>query len=366
MKIGVVTFHHAKHSYGASLQAFATVRVLRNMGYDVELISYENAYEQASIKDHGVSVKKKFILYLNKMARMYLYNGRKDPYLKSENLDHIYGCVTNKVYSNVAQMQGLYYDVLLVGSDQVWNPEVTGYLDDVFLLMFGKAKRRVSYASSMGSHRLNGYERSLFKKGLDMFTSISVREAYAKEQLQPLVDRNIKVVADPTLLMTKEEWRNEFAINENSERGSQPYILTYFVGGNLTSYWNDVKKYVDELKLPLWNIQSHSKKRGNVDRVIYAATLDEILSLLSNAALIITDSFHGTAFSINFQRQFVALLNKKNPVRVIDLLKSVGLSNRINIDTKHVMDNINFEEVTEQLASIRDDSIQWLKNAVES
>lgn len=364
MKIGVLTYHHAKHSFGASLQTFATIRVLEKLGYNVELINYENAYEQAEIKDRGVSFNIRILMHINKAIRMYLYNGRKDPYLNSANLDKIYGCVSKTVYRNAAEMRDLDFDVMLVGSDQVWNPHITGNLDKVFLLMFGHAKRRISYASSMGSYILNEYEREIFREALVQFSSISVREVHAKEQLQQLVEKDIKIVADPTLLMTREEWHSALNINENSER-DQPYILTYFIGGNLASYWDDVKKYVSELKLPIWNIQSHSRKNSYVDKAILGATLGDIVSLISNATLIITDSFHGTAFSINFQKQFVSLPNKNNPIRIIELLKLFGISDRINISERKALIRINYDEVTKRLELLRSTSLLWLKKAIE-
>jgi exopolysaccharide biosynthesis predicted pyruvyltransferase EpsI len=89
------------------------------------------------------------------------------------------------------------------------------------------------------------------------------------------------------------------------------------------------------------------------------------VNLISKATLVITDSFHGTAFSLLFQKQFAVVQNTKNPIRVMELLKSVGLSDRIGIEERNVMDEISYDETANKIALIRDDSIQWLNNAIE-
>lgn len=363
MKIGVVTFHHARHSYGAILQSYATVRALRQLGCEAELIDYENGYEQSEIKCMDMSVKRRIMMHLSSIVRTYLFNGWRDPYRDNRQFEALYGQEAQCPYRTIEKMKGLTYDVLLVGSDQVWNPEVTGGLDDVYLLKFGNAQKRISYASSMGSHCLSQEERSRFKKALAAFSAVSVREEYAGDQLREITGHDIRVVVDPTLLLAEEDWREAFKLQPDPKR-SRPYILTYFVGGNINTYQNHVKQYADVMGLPIWNIQAHSKRYQCVERPIYGITVEELLRYIDQADLVITDSFHGTVFSLIFKKKFVSLPNRSNPVRVQNLLRLAGVEDRSCITPKEVTTEIDYDNVTRRLAAKREESMGWLSEAV--
>lgn len=364
MKIGIATIHHAKFSYGAYLQAIAMVKLCRNFSDDVEIINYENVYEQTELKTNNVSAIKKIRQYANFYARMHLYGMKKNLYRDSTKLDSLYGCVTKKYYS-FSELRNLQYDVLVCGSDQIWNPEIMGEIEPFFMLDFGKAKRRISYAASMGSYEINEKEKALFSGYLKKFTAISVREEHAKRQLQGLTDKKIQVVSDPTLLLNRNDWEGYFPDELNQkEKGIQKYILCFFVWDGISIYMEEVKKYAKEIGLPIWNIQAHSKRANGVDQVIQAPTVGEFLRLMDNAELIITNSFHGVAFSLNFNKKFIPILNMKNPTRVKNLLCYLGLEQLIDADPKEVMNMIDYQQVNIKMHHLRDKSYQWLKNAI--
>ncbi|MDO4321554.1 MAG: polysaccharide pyruvyl transferase family protein [Lachnospiraceae bacterium] len=362
-KVGIITFHHARHSYGAALQAYATVRVLENMGLEAELINYENKYEQTELKIKHQNIIEKIYLVINWIVRMFLFKGCKDPVRKKKNLDAFYKYVSKKKYNTIEELKNTDYEILLAGSDQIWNPEVTGGIDRGFLLDFGTPKKRVSYASSVGSHVFSSEELNTYKRMLERFNSISVREKYAANLLQSSCKTNIKVVCDPTLLLTGDQWRKEFEKEMSSFNASTPYILTYFVGGNIELYWDRIEKYITQLNLPIYNIQSHSKKYKHVNKAIYNIMPEKLVTYISNARVILTDSFHGTAFSINLNRNFVAVINKTNPVRVQSLLESVGLQEREDARL-HEYSDIEYSNVNKKLNEIRNDSMEWLVNAL--
>ena len=358
-KVGIITFHHAKHSYGAALQAYATVRVLENMGFEAELINYENKYEQKEIKLRSEKIIKKIYLLINWIARMLLFKGYKDPSRKKKNLNFFYGQVSKERYRTINELDKVDYEILLAGSDQIWNPEITGGIDSAFLLAFGKPQKRVSYASSVGSHIFSRDELNIYAEKLNKFNSISVREKYAADLLQTCCKRKIKIVCDPTLLLTGQQWRDEFKKEMNAFDVSETYILTYFVGGNIELYWERIEKYINQLNLPVFNIQSHAKKYRHVDRAIYNIMPDKVVAYIANARVILTDSFHGTAFSINLNKDFVAVINKKNPVRVQNLLESVGLQER-NDENLFEYSDIDYSSVNTKLSILRNDSMAWL------
>lgn len=364
-KVGIITFHHAKHSYGASLQALATLRVIEKMGFDAELINYENKYEQSEIKAHGKSIKSKLLMTLNWLARMIIFGGFADPCRKAKNLDRMYGNVSSKKYYSLKNLNEADYDILISGSDQIWNPAITGGIDRCFLLQFGKPEKRISYASSVGSHKFTDEELEIYKNALLKFCRISVREKYAADTFKSICKQKIKVVCDPTLLLNGQQWKAEFGDALANFKADAPYILTYFVGGNIDTYWSRIEKYVNQVNLPIYNIQSHSKRYSHVDRAIYNILPDELIAYIDNASIVLTDSFHGTAFSINLNKKFAAVLNKKNPMRVKNLLETLDLEKREDENLENCLDDIDYEQVNEKLERIRFDSYQWLWESIK-
>lgn len=362
-KVGIITFHHAKHSYGAALQALATLRAIENMGFDAELINYENKYEQAEIKIKGKSNVEKIRRILNWCLRMFVFGGFSDPNRKAENLDRLYGKVSS-LYRTSSDLKNIEYDILVSGSDQIWNPEVTGGIDRNFLLDFGNPQKRIAYASSIGSHKFTEEELTVYRELLSKFDYIGVREQYASDSIQSICQQKVKVVCDPTLLITGMQWRSELKREMESFSVKEPYILTYFVGGNIESYWNRIGKFVKQIDLPVYNIQSHSKRYGHVSQTVYNIMPGDLVAYIENAQMILTDSFHGTAFSINLNKEFVAVLNMKNPVRVMNMLDGLGLEGREDDKLFDCSHKIDYTAVNERLNIIRNDSKIWLSEAL--
>lgn len=362
MKIGIITIHHAKFSYGAMLQAVATEQVCRRFSDDVEIINYENQYEQTDAKTAGASLKMRLKTKAVRFLQKTVYHGNRNPYRDSRRIDTVYNRVSKQQYTHVSQMQDVDYDVLISGSDQIWNPQITGEPDRAFLLDFGKARRRISYASSMGTHAPTEAEKAVFQECLQRYDAISVREQFAKDQLQPLVDKEIALVIDPTLLMTKADWAEKFpAVREEP---CEPYILTFFVTNGIDAYWNEVEPYVRALNLPVWNVQAHTRRSHHVDKVLFAPTVEEFLRLLNNAAVVITNSFHGTAFSINFGKDFVPILARGNSSRVQHMLSLLGLSDRIGIAPDKAIGTLDYGKVQAALQEKREESLRWLAQAI--
>ena len=162
------------------------------------------------------------------------------------------------------------YDILIAGSDQIWNPLITGGLDSVFLLQFGNASKRISVASSLGSNKPTEEEENIFRKAFEDFSSISVREQYAKNCLQSLTNKNIKVLMDPTFLFNKNEWINLLGKKSKLFDLKEKYILTYFISGKKSSYQDRVLEYSKKLNCPVWSIPvsyTHLEDMGGYYRV---------------------------------------------------------------------------------------------------
>ena len=359
--IGIMTIH-TTFNYGAVLQAYATQAFFNKSGYDAELIDYTNKHIQEQLK---LSYKQdgKFKGYIITFIRNTLF-GRLHYYKKAfKNIRKICKFSDSK-YNTLTDLEKARYDVLVAGSDQLWNPLISGEIDPAFLLQFGTANKRISVASSLGSSSLSEMDRKLMRDCLKEFDYISVREQFAKDQLQPLTEKPIEVLLDPTLLLSKQYWFDSVVSRSAFSNKKQPYIVTYFAGGNKGSHRKIISEYAAALNLPVWTIQYSNYTWKESSKKILGASMEDFVALIANADLVITDSFHGVAFSVNLEKNFVALTNKANPVRVKALLDKLGISERIDMSVADYH-NVNYKEVTPKLEKLRDASVEWVLNAVK-
>lgn len=364
-KIGLVTYYKS-YNYGVWLQAYATVKFLQLQGYEAEIIPYSNKFEENKLK-YFYKEGGRITGYLTSLLKTLLF-GKVKYYNKGfkSNINKYYG-LSKKEYHSLDELKNLEYDIIAVGSDQVWNPKITNGLEKVFLLEFGKAHKKISIASSLGSEELCKSDKELLINSLKKFDAISVRENFAKEYLQKEINKNIKVISDPTFLLTGNEWvdligRDSIYYNKNDK-----YILTYFVSKDKNS--NEcvelVKGYSQKYSLPIWSVQFSSYYSKGVDKKILGASIGDFIALLKNAEMVITDSFHGTALSLNLNKNFISCINSENPIRTYSLLEKVGLINRINMKPSDY-EAVRYDVVNKIINNMRDESQNWVINVIES
>ena len=360
-KIGIVTIH-TDFNYGAVLQAIASQKVFEINGYDAEIIDYRNKYiDQQSklIYKQDNKVKGYFITFIrNTVFGRYFYFKKA-----IKNLD-LYRKKTSKRYYTIDDLKHTKYDILIAGSDQLWNPIISNGIDPVFLLNFGNPRKKISLATSMGSYNLKESDTVVFKELLSNFSSISVREKHAINQLQPLVSTKIKEILDPTLLLDKKIWIDDYAKKSNYYNTKEKYILTYFVGGEKSKYKSKILDYSKKLGIPVWSIQYSNYNWKETDKKILGASVVDFVALIKNATLVLTDSFHGVAFSVNMGVNFVALTNTQNPVRVKEFLNKLDLSDRIDMSSDEYKE-IDYNNVNGKLSDIRSDSLKWIFKAIK-
>lgn len=361
-KIGIVTLFNC-YNYGAVLQAYATYEYLNKIGFkDVEIINYENKYEatmkrtipfifRGSIKD----TLKKLIQFIIFGKNRHLKKGFTyfTKSLKKSNIK----------YKNLKELKESNYDILVSGSDQIWNPVIFNKLDLVFLLNFSKTAKKISISSSAGSYTYSEEEIDKVSKCLNEFSAISVREKSLKSQLQSFVNKDIFVSVDPTLLLTKEEWTSKLVSENKYNESNSKYILLYIVDANLKTYEKEIKTIKERLDMPIWIISPYKYKMKNIDRNIVCATPNDFISLFKNANYIITNSYHGVIFSTNFKKKFVALENHKNPVRTNDYLTKVGLTERIiknNEEAKKIKLKDYDYSYFQKLNSLVNETKEWI------
>ena len=363
--VGLVTYHKAL-SYGACLQAYATAYVIENkLDCEVEFIDYENTYESRQ-KNWGFLKDGSFKEIVMTLAKRFIFKNEKcknrafEDFLKYQHLSSIHT-------TNINDLNSLDYDILVVGSDQVWNSNISNELDGVFLLDFAQPRKRISFASSMGGYTFNQSEKNYFQKCISQFNHISVREEYTRQQVQELTNKDIRILLDPTLLISGDSWRKmleQQRIYYKYPKNS--YILAFTIGVIDENVIKSYAYYSKKLKSPIYRIMLNTHKPHGIDKVISGATPYEFIELIDNAKFVITNSFHGTAFCINMNTPFVQIPVKNNNQRMSELLNFVGLSQQaLTNDFDSISTEVDFSKSNEILSLKREDDLKWLEEVFQ-
>lgn len=367
MKVGILTFHNAIN-YGAILQVYALKHSVQKIGLSAEVINYQNIHVSDMAK------KRKIKKYLNpkKIAKFLLLDIPFNKKIKSfGDFSKKYLELNEKIISREdLKILNNKYDKFIVGSDQVWNIKITNY-DTTYMLDFVEENyKKTSYAASIGIKDLNEKDKNYFKHNLNKFSNISVRENEAKNLLytNELVEKSkiIHTVLDPTLLLNKEEWANTFnlAVTENQR---EKYMLVYaFLDYN---YLKEIAIDIAKKKnLKIYWITASLEYDKKIKYIRDSSPI-QFLELFYHADYILTNSFHGTAFAINFNKDFnVELLvsNSKVNSRMENLLKLMDLNDRIVSEKNGIYTSkmINYERVNNILENERNNSLNYLQNAL--
>lgn len=310
MKIGILTFHNADN-YGAVLQCYALQEVLKKKfpNDDVSVVDYRNGRIEKSYKI--IQLRKKTIS--NIIQFIYIPS-----LLKERRLFRSF----RRRFINVSPVSYSEYDVIFYGSDQIWNFEITG--SD--LLYLGKDFNgiKISYAASDGGQISD--DRTEVKDLLLKFDKISCREKSLAKKVTALTARHdIKTVCDPVFLLSKTDWMKIAILPKE-----QNYILAYKMSEN-PDFDREVEKASQYLGKPVIQIVYQKSVRKffyKKQNIVAGVSVGQFLGYLAYADLVITTSFHGTAFSLIFERPFYVLKIKKRSERIIDLISSVGCIDR--------------------------------------
>lgn len=362
MKVGVLTYHNT-NNFGASLQAYALCRAISKLGYDCEIIDYQNKKMREDLKNAYLrrdnSLKGRIHHEIVKSG----IERRKNAFRNFKNNYMNLGKKSYSVHEEliVAEKE---YDKIITGSDQVWNYNIND--DDYsFFLDFCKNSKKMSYAASFGLSDIDEGHRLKVKNCLADIPYISVRETRGMEIVEELTNRKDTVlVCDPTLLLKKNDWS---IFDCGNKYGS--YILIYCFGYSETLYSAAEKMSAETgYRLVVIDGSLKNKFRINKDSAIGIGP-KEWVSLFLNARCVFTNSFHGTAFSINFNKPFFTELLKTNTKinsRLTNILEYLKLEDRIITDnTRFELENgIDYNKVNERLEALRDESVKFLSNAL--
>lgn len=367
MKVSIITILD-NTNFGTYLQALATCKVIEDLGYDAEVIRYTRPF----MKGWGQFMN----MLQNRGILSVLRNGWKIPRtLKLRNQDYAFLSKYVRVTKEYVGFESIQKDlppsdVYVVGSDQVWNSVYNKGIDKSFYLEYApKEKRRVSYASSIGMDFIPEEERSETINLLKKFSFITVREKAAKDLLAGY-GISSEVVLDPTLLLCANEWD---AFITSSIHYNEPYLLVYSVElkkqNKLIDYYARKIAKKNNLKIYQVSYSGTASRLSCTDRYFGCATPDIFLSLIKNASFVVASSFHGTAFSINFNKEFLSISANRFNSRVKHLLDLTKLGDRMVSDNRYdiqTMKRIDYDDINLRIDEARKRSISMLEDMLKN
>jgi len=362
LKTGLVTFFHIHH-YGAVLQACATQRAVEQLGSSCEIFNYYvNQDNDLFRRAGGLSSAA-----ANAHTALH-YRAMRERHQRFEDFAARNLKISQRRYESMRELESAPpCDVYLSGSDQIWNPKIfpDGRFDPVFFSRF-TAGRKIAYAPSFGIPRIpDGMEEEL-RRYLDDFSHLSAREARGQAILREVAGREAPVVLDPTLLLRQDDWA---ALSAEPKQPSG-YILCYCISapGPLEPY---IRRLQEETGLPVVQLCGLRQKVHPKAECVFSAGPAEFLGLFRHAAYVCTNSFHGTVFSVQFQKPFFtavspAELAAPEQSRIFSLLDRLGLANRIigKGDSAGLSDPVDWSAAGELLEAERRESLENLRAAL--
>lgn len=346
MKIKTITCHDVYNS-GASLQAYALMKYLNKIGNEVQIIDYKpdylsNHYKILSINNSKYeknNIIKIIYLAIKLPGRLLALKDKK----RYDEFREMYLNITDRRYTSNEELKKNIpeADMYICGSDQIWNCKFNNGKDPAFYLDFvPKEKIKVSYAASFATDNIDDKYKPIIKERIKNLNYIGVRETSALTILKDLDIHDGVQVMDPVFLIDKNDWSN---ITYNI-KSKQKYIFVYdFDKSELIR--EIAIKIAREKKLKIYTVF----KSDYSDKVIKRMGPLDFISYIKNAEFIISNSFHGTAFSIIFEKQFI-VINRKEEIntRMRDLLNTLNMENRLisesyNLDS--IIKNIDYKKV---------------------
>jgi hypothetical protein len=357
-KIGVMTFHRASN-YGAVLQAFALQSVLTKLGHDSNVLDYRSRF----IEQHYDPRALRTLKSPKRIATAVLRNGyqryRRDIF-DSFRMQHLPMSACLEAGDLGAATQG--YDVLVAGSDQVWNYQTAGFDENYFLSFAPAHVRRTAYAASIGISELPIDYVERYRTLLSEFTTITMREETGAAALRGVLGYTPKTVLDPTLLLPQDEWIAHFG----EKKKSSPYILMYLLAETpgLIQYARRLSRATGMEVRYVTHRLFRPPRMTILDSSGPASFVREMLG----ASALVTNSFHGIAFALNFGLDLhYDLLPSSSPVnsRITDLTKNFGLQDRrIGRELLPARSLQSVLGAAEKLAQERERSIKLLEEMV--
>lgn len=373
-KIGLVTFHDTAN-HGAALQAYATLHTLERLGYQSEIIDYTNEF-RGSLYNLTNKIKYEIV---NKNYKELVKTILAAPLIKirMSRFDTFYSQFTPRStvrYSPKVNLDNIEkeYKGVIVGSDQVWSTTNNGNDGFYYLNFINNKKNTISYASSFGSTRSDDPKLKPFIEPLSKICMVSIREKTGKCIFDNLTNRSAEVVLDPVFLLTKDEWIEIIKTKYSNEISIEEPFIDYTSNKEFLNKFFKIKG-TEKYKLNCHKFGTSLNIKDFLDSKIklkFTCEPRDFLYSIYNSNLLFTSSFHGVVLSIIFQKKFIVILsgNEGRDSRIVDLLDTLGLSNRIFCSSMSISDidaDINYKPIHKTLTNLRTESLLFLENSLK-
>lgn len=367
-KIGIITFHNS-YNCGSMLESYAMQTIIERLGLNAEIINFSNENQRrlyrVTYKNNSLKNMVKNVLILPAHKRIKCNNK------KYEEFKNRYFHLT-KGYNDMQQLSDEDYSVVIAGSDQIWNITIDD-ADDAYFLPWVKKAKKVAYAPSFGAKKIADNTKDVQKyiNFLNDFNALSIREKNGQKWIKEMINKNVPVLLDPTLLLEKEDYDKLVADDVKIEN---KFIFFYSPDfkSNICQYVKQIaNKY--HLKVITWSTKQYYAK--GVKRYGFELPPYEnpamYLYLLKNAELVMTTSYHGTIFSTLYRKKFITVKNGGmygNDDRVITLLEQLNMMDRLiphefdeNFD---YLANVDYEKYDKNIGELKEKSIVYLEENV--
>lgn len=367
MKIKTITCHKV-NNHGANLQAYALMHYLEDLGNDVEIIDYFPEYFKhfrplyCGTPKYAANPVTRFAYICAKFPgrlKSYLEYKKSDRKKNFEAFRDKYYRLTD-TYESFEELKANppKADLYIAGSDQIWNTMMNNGKDPAYYLQFApKNTTTATYAASFSVSEIPDELKEQTKKYIKSIDFVSVREKSALKILDDLGILNGQAVLDPVFLLEKKQWSKI----ESNIKLDDEYVLVYDFEGS-DEVKNFAVKYAQKHNLKIYSLY----KNEYCDKSFENFGPDVFLSLIKNAEFIVSNSFHATAFSLIYEKEF-AVIKRQEGInsRMVDLLSSVGIDDRI-VDSYQEFNAIDFNLVKEKLEIEVEKSKDYLKEVLES
>lgn len=370
-KIGISTVHTG-YNYGSSLQSYASKIFLNELGYQGVSLGLKGSI----VKGRDVRLKKIAIIFFrlmrqpsNIIKRFNVYNeNMRKPYSKQskELFDLFRENNIQPQYFTWRELKALgnqdEFKAFICGSDQIWNAEAL-YVDPQYYLQFAPQEKRVAFAPSFGREEIAEYNKKTVMNYINKIPYLSVREESGVSIIKDLTNRNAIQLIDPTLLLTREKWDEKLGIN-NLESPDEKYLLAYFLNEPSEYAKQYMAQLAKENNLKIYALPYEGEGNDWYDFTPHAGPI-EFVHYIKHASYVCTDSFHGTAFSVNYQIPFFTFDRQygsagKQSSRLSSLLKLIEFEERFNpsLDLKNL--SVEFSKSNSVLESEREVAAKYL------
>lgn len=363
-KVAIIPLLYKSYNYGGTLQYYALEKAITDLGFETYVLNIDKYGEKIFQKSEAPKSKRTFFArVIHKILWEYCeYISKKEKInfnIRNERFDKFRIDNVNCFCPNSLDEIDSSFFAFVAGSDQIWNPQ---WAKTTYFLDFVHQSKKIIYGASVGRKELSEIQKQIYSNLLNHVDSVSVRETDISEQLQMFYHKSINTVIDPVFLIESKQWNKLIKKNYKFDKG---YCFCYLIGDE-PKYRKELKKKKDEYIVSIpYVTQKYIFNENYANEMILEAGPSDFLELILNAKYVITDSFHATAFSIIFHKQFFVLNrelgNSQMLSRITTLLEYFHLEN-------HLVDSIDdlpkdipdWEKIDLKISELRKNSIEFL------